>query len=161
MNHISIEGRIAGINAHDGKEWTASPHAQGKSFAVQFTVAPSRQAGDPSFWEQVASSVEAMDSRVQFVGLCLTQAFCAAPGVQSGEITYLTSMDPLQMHDLASAARRDLALLYRIGSAFDNSQALDSGMVPVGRFFKQLPISNNSQTFANQLLGVLGEKDQK
>jgi hypothetical protein len=117
---ISLSGKNTILDA----EWTPkarehAPTAAGqptidvRPLVVMFPVARDWRAADMSLWRAVALRTLADESEVQFVGVCIAQAMCGVASDTEPPITFLTSMEPIQMRALAVAAKSNQAFFFQ------------------------------------------------
>lgn len=109
---VPASGKLAGLSALDGSEWTAPDGMQ--NAGVLFGVAAAGEAGDMAYWTEVAARSRKTAPDLQFVGFCPTGVDCRQqPGAMEASLTLLRSMDPVQVHALTIGARQGRAFVFR------------------------------------------------
>jgi hypothetical protein len=111
VTDVPASGTLRGQSALDESEWVAQADQDVQT--VLFSVAPAGQTGDVEFWRDVASRSKEASPRTQFVGLCGADSTCSLPPRPVGNLTLLSSMDPLQVRAVAVAARQELIHIHR------------------------------------------------
>jgi hypothetical protein len=91
----------------DGTEWNGNT-GKGRQIVLFPVTTP---AIDLEFWRRVETLSRDTKPPLEFVGVCAVTAECAAHRQQN--VTLLSFMDPYQMHVVAIARRRQVALVYR------------------------------------------------